>query len=171
MRFLLAFCGLAILARLAPMPVPAIAAESWPPSDPGEPKAQTELDAGFAARVRNVKSFAELQHAAGAQGRIIEVVPGGDAPHVVYSWSGSGRGGSMRALVYRDGAFGAIITPAGGANDITLNSFGAFICPSCSPPANSCGLRPSWVPHDLHWDVFDCSCTLTGPQQLNGRPC
>jgi hypothetical protein len=171
MQFHAPLRGPAALACLVFGPTLAFAAESWPPSDPGEPRAQTALDARFAMQARDIKSFAELQQAAGARGRIIEVVPGGDAPHVVYSWSGAGDGGSMRALVYRDGAFGAIITPAGGGSDIILNAFGAFICPSCSPPVNSCGLRPSWVPHDLHWDVFDCGCTLTGPQHLGSGPC
>jgi len=47
-----------------------------------------------------------------------------------------------------------------------LNSFGAFSCRICSPPVNACGQRPSWVPHDVHWDIFDCPRTITGPQDM-----
>ena len=145
-------------------------AEDWPPSDPGEAMAKLELDANFALSLRGVRSFRQLQEKAGAGGHITDVVLEGDAPHVVYGWIGAGGSGRMRALLYEDGGFGAIITlPAAG--EIVLNSFDAFICASCSPPVNSCGHRPSWVPHDLHWDVFDCGCTLTGPQSLHSGSC
>ena len=122
-------------------------------------------------RLRDAKSFGELQRAAGAGGAISEIRRDGDAPHAVFAWTGAGQGGRMRALLYRDGAFAAIITPPGAKGDIVLNSFGASICPGCAPPVNSCGRRPSWVPHDLHWDVFDCGCTLTGPQSLAAGAC
>jgi hypothetical protein len=83
-------------------------------------------------------------------------------PRVLFSWTGSGGKGQMRAFLYADGSFAVVVSPAeGGA--ITLNSFGAFMCPSCDPPISACGGRPAWVPHDVHWDTFDCERTLTGP--------
>ena len=171
MRLSLPFALVAFLLWLGLAPMLAVAAEAWPPADPGEAAAKVALDSSFALRLREIKSFRELQDAAGARGQITDQVLDGDAPHVVYSWTGAGQGGRMRALVYHDGDFGAIITPPGGEAEIVLNNFGAFICASCSPPVNSCGHRPSWVPHDLHWDVFDCGCTLTGPQSLNSSRC
>jgi hypothetical protein len=171
MRLLASLAGLAALAWLDLIPMKAGAQESWPPADPGEAQAKVALDANFATRLRDIKRFRELQDAAGARGKITDSVLDGDAPHVVYQWSGAGDAGKMRALVYRDGDFGAIITPPGGAAEIVLNDFGAFVCASCTPPVNSCGHRPSWVPHDLHWDTFDCGCTLTGPQSLNKSRC
>ena len=75
----------------------------------------------------------------------------------------------MRAFLYPDGSFAAVVSPAGSGGEIVLNSFGAFVCPTCKPPVDACGHRPSWVPHDLHWDVFDCLQTLTGPQSLYDR--
>jgi hypothetical protein len=149
----------------------ALGAETWPPADPAEGATKVELDAAFAMKLRAAKSFGELQQAAGARGRITEIVRNGDAPHVVYSWMHDAKGGHMRVLLYRDGAFAAVVNPADLEGDIVLNSFGAFVCPSCSPPVNSCGHRPSWVPHDIHWDVFDCGCTLTGPQSLTSGSC
>ena len=77
----------------------------------------------------------------------------------------------MRAFLYEDGGFAAIIAPAGDDREIILNNAGAFICAACVPPVNACGSRPSWVPHDVHFDDFDCPLTLTGPQNLDrGTP-
>jgi hypothetical protein len=134
--------------------------------------AKVALDEAFALSLREAKGFAELQAAAGSRGHTTEVALEGDAPHIVYAWTGANGKGAMRVFVYEGGNdFGAIITPPGKTSPIVLNNFGAFICPSCSPPVNSCGHRPSWVPHDLHWDVFDCGCTLTGPQSLRAGSC
>jgi hypothetical protein len=146
-------------------------AEDWPPADPGEAMAKVEFTSAWASHLRGIRSFRELQDAAGARGKITHVVLDGDSPHVIYGWSGAANRGRMRAFLYESGGFGAIITPAGDAREIVLNSFDAFVCGSCVPPVNACGHRPSWVPHDLHWDVFDCGCTLTGPQNLHSGPC
>jgi hypothetical protein len=176
---------------------PALAqAGDWPPQDPADAAAKVEFTPAFAEKLRGIRNFRQLQDAAGAKGHITDVVLEGDSPHVVYSWTGAKNRSAknrsaknrsaknrsaknrsaknrsrMRALFYENGDFGAVITPAGKAGDIVLNNFAAFVCPSCSPPVNSCGHRPSWVPHDLHWDVFDCGCTLTGPQSLSSGTC
>ena len=172
MRLHLSIIAVALLARLGTACLPSSAAPSWPPTDPGEPMAKVALDEAFALSLREAKGFGELQAAAGSHGHLTEVVLDGDAPHVVYAWTGAGGKGAMRVFVYEGSKdFGAIITAPGAAGPIVLNNFGAFICPSCSPPVNSCGHRPSWVPHDLHWDVFDCGCTLTGPQSLRSGSC
>ncbi len=171
MRVPLPFAGLALLGLIGLAPRLTAAEEAWPPPDPGEPMAKVALDASFAMRLRDARGFRELQDAAGTGGKITDVALDGDAPHVTYSWTGIGGSGRMRVLVYRGGDFGAIIMPPDGREEIVLNNFGAFVCPSCSPPVNSCGHRPSWVPHDLHWDIFDCGCTLTGPQTLSSGRC
>lgn len=146
-------------------------ADEWPPADPREPMATVAFTPVWASTLRDITTFRQLQAAAGAQGQIAAVVRDGDSPHVEFSWTGANAQGRMRALFYQGGDFGVIITPSGGGNDIILNNFGAFICAACSPPVNACGHRPSWVPHDLHWDVFDCGCTLTGPQSLHAGAC
>jgi hypothetical protein len=162
------FVALALSPLLA---IASASAEDWPPADPGEIVAKVEFTPAWASGLRGIDSLQALQEAAGARGKIADVVLDGDSPHVVYDWTGAGKGGRMRAFLYKSGGFGAIITPAGNAREIVLNSFQAFVCDSCSPPVNACGHRPSWVPHDLHWDVFDCGCTLTGPQSLHAGPC
>lgn len=141
-------------------------ANDWPPIDPGNDQAAVALTAEWATSVRGIRSFRQLQNAAGTPGRITSFETHDETPRVVYDWVGGANSGRMRAFVYKDGGFAAIITPAANGGEIVLNSFGAFVCPTCSPPVNACGLRPSWVPHDLHWDNFDCLHTLTGPQSL-----
>ena len=158
-----------LCARLVLASLPAQAGD-WPPPDSGEAAAKIAFSPAWAATLRGVRSFGQLQDAAGAKGRITEIVRDGDSPHAVFRWTGAGNNGQMRALLYEGGDFGAVITLP-GQPDIVLNDFDAFICASCAPPVNSCGRRPSWVPHDLHWDVFDCGCTLTAPQSLNSPPC
>jgi hypothetical protein len=138
----------------------------WPPADPGEAQASVTFTAEWASTLRGLQSFDRLQKAAGVRGRIVSVRTQGEAPRVVYGWAGAADVGRMRAFLYEDKSFAAIIVPGDGTGEIVLNSFGAFVCPMCSPPVNACGLRPSWVPHDLHWDDFDCHRTMTGPQSL-----
>jgi hypothetical protein len=70
----------------------------------------------------------------------------------------------MTAYEYGSGSFSAIISPAGLESTVTVNGFGAFICPECVPPVNVCGSRPSWVLPQIHWDTFDCPRTVIGPQ-------
>lgn len=161
------------LALLAGSVIPAIAGEAapWPPGDPGQDAAKTQITTAWAGRLRDVHSFADLQKAAGAGGRLEAVEDTGDAPRAVYRWTGAGGKGAMRAYLYRSGDFGFAVTPADGKGEIIVNNFGAFVCPSCTPPINSCGRRPSWVSHEVHWDTFDCGCTLTGPQSLTGSRC
>ena len=141
-------------------------AANWPPADPGEAQASVSFTPEWASTLRGLQRFDQLQNAAGARGQIVSIQTQSEMPRVVYNWVDAGHTGHMRAFVYRDEAFAAIITPAEGLGEIVLNSFGAFVCPMCSPPVNACGLRPSWVPHDLHWDDFDCPRTITGPQSL-----
>ena len=147
---------------------PASAAD-WPPHDPGDEQATVVFDAQWASRVRGIRSFRELQRQAGALGRITSTELPRETQRVVYGWEGSDHRGRLRAFVYQDGSFAAVVSQAEPGGEIVLNSFGAFVCPACTPPVNACGHRPSWVPHDLHWDDFDCLHTLTGPQSLYDR--
>ncbi|WP_158813205.1 hypothetical protein [Methylocapsa sp. S129] len=159
----------AAIAAIAALAVPAMLARcqaaDWPPVDPGEPRARVALTAEWVAGLRGLRSFQGLQDAIGARGRIIAFETKSETPRVVYSWTGAAQSGRMRAFVYRDGGFAAVVTLKGGGEAV-LNNFGAFVCPICAPPVDACGERPSWVPHDLHWDNFDCAHTITGPQSL-----
>ena len=141
----------------------------WPPVDPGEVQASVNFTPEWASTLRGLKRFDLLQIAAGARGRIVSVEAQSETTRVIYNWVDADHSGRMRALLYKDKGFAVIITPADGPGEIVLNSFGAFVCPMCSPPVNACGLRPSWVPHDLHWDDFDCPRTMTGPQSLSSK--
>jgi hypothetical protein len=144
-------------------------AAGWPPADPGEGTTPIAIDAGFAQGLRGLRSFGELQAAAGARGHLDDVVLDGDSPHAAYDWTSGANGGRMRVFVYKSGDFSAAIALPGQTDEIVLNNFEGFICPICSPPVSACGHRPSWVPHDLHWDVYDCARTLTGPQSVHSR--
>jgi len=159
---LIAAAGLSLLATSrarSQMP-------DWPPADPGEVQASVTFTPEWASALRGLQTFDQLQSAAGAHGHIVSVETQSETPRVVYSWVDAAHSGRMRAFLYKDKGFAVIITPVEGSGKIVLNSFGAFVCPMCSPPVNACGLRPSWVPHDLHWDDFDCPRTITGPQSL-----
>ena len=146
-------------------------APAWPPPDPGQDTAKVAITTAWAQGLREAGSLPALQKAAGAGGRLEAIEETGDAPRAVYRWTGAGGQGAMRAFVYRSGDFGAVVTPADGKSEIIVNNFGAFVCPTCTPPVNSCGRRPSWVSREVHWDTFDCGCTLTGPQSLYGSRC
>ena len=159
---LVSAAGLSLLATsraLSEMP-------DWPPSDPGEVQASVTFTPEWASTLRGIQGFDQLQSAAGARGHIVSVETQNETPRVVFLWIDITHNGRMRAFLYRDKGFAVMITPAEGFGEIVLNSFGAFVCPTCSPPVNACGSRPSWVPHDLHWDYFDCPRTITGPQSL-----
>jgi hypothetical protein len=118
----------------------------------------------WASTVRDLRRFTSLEQAIGVKGRLIARERAGPSRRSVFEWTGRDHAGRLRAYAYEDGSFAAVLAPVGATGEIVFNSFGAFICPMCSPPANACGLRPSWIPHDLHWDNFDCFHTLIGPQ-------
>ncbi|RFB78951.1 hypothetical protein [Methylovirgula sp. 4M-Z18] len=160
MRTLLAQAFVAAVLLCA---MPAAADISpWPPRDSGDGQMQTEITVDWAAGLRDAASFDEVQRRIGAKGRIESIADEGDAPRAVYRWTGlHGRGG-ITAFLYRTGDFSLVIAPA-NSRPIKLNSFGAYFCPDCAPPVQACGHRPSWVPHSVHWDNFDCPCTVTGP--------
>ena len=138
-------------------------AAEWPPADPREQQATAVFDRSWAVGLRDVHDFADLQRAAGTRGRIETYDLNAPFPRVVYDWTGSGGKGRMRAFLYEDGGFAAIISPSQSTSEIKFNSFGGFTCPACDPAVIACGHRPSWIPHDVHWDTFDCESTLTGP--------
>lgn len=143
-------------------------AETWPPADPNQGTATVEITTAWASGLREAKALADVQRAAGAGGRIEVIESKGSTSRAVFVWIGRDGKGRLRVLAYRSGGFAAIIDPADAKGEIVLNSFGAFACKDCSPPVNACGRRPSWVPHDLHWDTFDCPRTITGPQDMPG---
>lgn len=155
--------GLTALVSICPVTASAQA--------PQPASAAVEFTPAFASALREIRRFEGIAAAAGATGVEIGRSEESDGPHVVYGWTGAGGKGSMRAFLFRSGDFSIVVRPEGATEDIVLNSFGAFVCPSCSPPVNACGRRPWWVPHDVHWDTFDCGCTLAGPQSVRVGRC
>lgn len=143
-------------------------AGSWPPADANAGKAAVAVTTSWTMRLRDARDLADVQKLAGAGGKRTGVETWGQAERAIFNWTGEGGKGSLRLLVYRSGGFAAIVHPADAKAEIILNSFGAFACPDCAPPVNACGLRPSWVPHDLHWDTYDCPRTIIGPQDMPG---
>lgn len=137
----------------------------WPPSDPNDSMAPS-VSAAWVTHLRGIRTFGDLQKAIGARGKLVAVDETVEAPHAVYQWTGAAGQGQIRAFLYRSGDFGVVIDPADKAGEIQFNNFGAFVCAACSPPIKACGRRPSWVPHSVHWDTFDCDYTLTGPSKL-----
>jgi hypothetical protein len=164
-----------ILALAIQMSAIALAiAAQWPPIDPDEETTAVVFTRDWAMTVRDARTFRQLQNAAGARGKIVESNLGAETPYVVFQWisvAPDGRKAQMRTNVFSTGDFGATILPIEQDGEIALNNFGAFVCRQCSPPIDACGRRPSWAPHDLHWDNFDCRCSLTGPQSVKGGPC
>jgi len=158
-----AACGFALVLAAAPL------ADPFPQPDPDRKQTAVAFTAQWAMRHRDLGSLRDLQHAAGSEGKIVERLLDAETPRVVYQWTGAS--GRMRANVYASGNFGATIVPGDGGAPIVLNNFGAFVCAQCAPPVSACGRRPSRIPHDLHWDNFDCRCTLTGPQSVKDGAC
>jgi hypothetical protein len=157
--------GLAFLAALL-FSAASLHAQSWPPADPNEGVAAVAITTSWAKALREAHDLADVQQAAGARGKIEAIETKGSTSRAVFTWVGQDGRGRLRVFVYRSGGFAAIAEPADRKGGIVLNSFGAFTCPDCSPPVNACGRRPSWIPHDLHWDNFDCPHTITGPQDM-----
>lgn len=152
---------------------PALSSEltPWPPRDPGQPEASVAITRGWVTTLRETRDFASLQRAAGTGGKLLAVETDPETPRAIYGWKGHDGRGQMKVFLYRTGDFGITATPADGAGEISMNNSGAFVCPSCSPPVDACGRRPSWVSHSVHWDGSDCHCTITGPQTLRPGPC
>jgi hypothetical protein len=132
--------------------------------------AAAALTPELAVSLRNARDYASVEAAMGGPGALVGASQDSDGPHVVYAWRDQA-GGTARSYLYRSGDFSVVLQPAGLPEEIVLNSFGAFVCPYCSPPVNACGRRPWWVPHDVHWDNFDCGCTLAGPQSVRVGRC
>lgn len=128
--------------------------------------AAVAITASWAQKLRQARELADVEKAAGAPGKPEATESQGGTTRTLVSWAGRDGKGRLRVYAYRSGGFAAIVDPADKPGEIVLNSFGAFVCSDCSPPVNACGRRPSWVPHDLHWDTFDCPHTITGPQDM-----
>jgi hypothetical protein len=141
-------------------------AGTWPPADPNQGTAAIEITTGWASGLRAAQALDDVQRALGAGGKIEAVESKGSTSRAVFSWAGRGGKGRLRLFAYRSGGFSAIVDPADSPDEIVLNSFGAFSCRHCSPPVSACGRRPSWVPHEVHWDTYDCPRTITGPQDM-----
>lgn len=163
--------ALLLMVAACLLPVRASELAPWPPRDPGQPQAKPVLSTRWAASLRDLRDFASLQRAAGSAGKLLAIDGDPQLPRAVYGWHGRGGRGRMTAFVYRNGDFAVTIAPVDGSGEITMNNAGAFVCPGCSPPVNACGHRPSWVSHEVHWDAFDCHCTITGPQTIKAGPC
>jgi hypothetical protein len=135
-------------------------------ADPNEGLANVEITASWAKELRAASDLADVRRAAGADGKLDATETKGSISRKVFSWTGRNGKGRLRVFDYSSGGFAAIIDPSDTSGEIVMNSFGAFACLDCLPPVNACGRRPSWIPHDLHWDNFDCPRTITGPQDM-----
>lgn len=165
---------LAVMAALAFVAIvsawsPAVQAQQQAP--PPQPElAKDALTEDLAKSLRDQRDYARVEAAMGGPGTLVGSSEESDGPHVIHAWRDRA-GGTARAYLYRSGDFSVVVRPAGASDDIVLNTFGAFVCPTCSPPVAACGRRPWWVPHDVHWDNFDCGCTLAGPQSVKVGRC
>lgn len=158
-----------VFAIVALATVARAAAGDWPPSDPDQPTSPIDFTKDWAKTIQDIRTFSDLQSAAGAKGKFVQSQLDAEPPYVVFEWIGSatqGRAGRVRVNLFANDDFGVTILPSDGDEAIVLNNSGAFVCRQCAPPIDRCGHRPSWIPHDLHWDNFDCRCTLTGPQSV-----
>jgi len=139
-------------------------AQNWPAVS-GSDVTDFAITTTWTRHLRGLVTFADLRKSIGSVGHLEAVEDNGyDEPRARYSWTGPGGAGKIVAFQYRSGAFSAIVSPVDLKGTIEVNSFGAFVCATCSPPVNACGSRPSWVLRDIHWDSFDCPRTVTGPQ-------
>lgn len=170
-RPVMGLAGTVILTICTALPAFSSELTPWPPRDPGQPDANVAITRALAIALRDIRDFAGLQKAAGAGGKLLSVDANLETPRAIYGWKGLDGRGQMRVFLYRTGDFGVTVIPADGAGEITINNSGAFVCPTCSPPVDACGRRPSWVSHSVHWDGSDCHCTITGPQTLRAGPC
>lgn len=147
------------------------AADEWPPRDPDQPETTIAFTNDWALTLREAKTFRQLQERMGSAGKIVESKPSAATPNVVFEWISTASGervGEARATLYPTGDFGVVVRRANSSQDIVMNNFNAFVCRDCSPAVDACGRRPSWVPHDVHWDSWDCHSTMTGPQSTEG---
>ena len=170
-RPVMGLAGTVILTICTALPAFSSELTPWPPRDPGQPDANVAITRALAIALRDIRDFAGLQKAAGAGGKLLSVDANLETPRAIYGWKGLDGRGQMRVFLYRTGDFGVTVIPADRAGEITINNSGAFVCPTCSPPVDACGRRPSWVSHSVHWDGSDCHCTITGPQTLRAGPC
>jgi hypothetical protein len=138
--------------------------------DPPASLSAAPLTPALASALRDLRTPSEVEAALGGPGAVVGSSEESDGPHVIHAWRDSA-GGKLRLFLFRSGDFSLVMRPAAAQDDIVMNSFGAFVCPTCSPPVNACGRRPWWVPHDVHWDNFDCGCTLAGPQSVRVGRC
>jgi hypothetical protein len=153
----------ALVSILAASAQPSFA-RNWPVAS-GKGVTEFAITATWTRHLRGLITFADLQKLIGSAGHLESVEDNGyDEPRARYRWIGAGGAGRIVAFQYRSGAFAAIVNPVDLKGTIEVNSFGAFVCPACSPAVNACGSRPSWVLKDIHWDSFDCPRTVTGPQ-------
>ena len=157
-----------VLSSTLPLSLISARAETWPPADPNEGNAAVEVTTQQGQQLREAHTLTDVQQLLGSGGKIEAIESKGSTARAVFAWTGHNGKGRVRVFAYRSGGFAALIAPANSPNEIVLNSFGAFTCRDCSPPVNACGRRPSWIPHDLHWDNFDCPHTITGPQDMPG---
>jgi hypothetical protein len=121
-----------------------------------------------------LRTFQQVQDVLGARGKIVEQLLSEEQPSVSFRWTNltaSTQKREVRVNLFETGDFGGVVLLGDAANEVVFNNAGAFVCKDCNPPVDACGHRPGWIPHDLHWDNFDCRCTLVGPQNLKHPLC
>jgi hypothetical protein len=121
----------------------------------GEENASVQFSLEWAMALRGIATFEALQRAAGAAGIVTKQVEAGGNSYRNFHWIGLNGLGEMTVTRYQNGDFRAVIT-TNDQRQLTLNNSGGFACPTCVPPINACGHRPSWIARDLHWDNWDC---------------
>jgi hypothetical protein len=149
----------------------AFGAEAWPPADPDAEVTQKRIEPSLADEFRDIRTFRQAQDALGSGGKIVERRLDAEQPYVLYHWRMPQAAAEARVWLFKTDDFGGLIGKPGEQPTIVFNNFGALVCTTCAPPVSACGRRPSWVPHDVHWDNFDCRCTLTGPNGASELGC
>jgi hypothetical protein len=158
-----------LIAVIAPHA--AWAGDEWPPADPNAEATRTLIGLQLAVRLRDLQTFDQVQAVMGTKGKIAERMLDAEPPRVVFRWVNPEQAGELRVTLFDSGDFAGALVLASDGPDIVFNNAGAFVCRQCAPPVDACGHRPGWIPHDLHWDNFDCRCTVTGPQSVSRPQC
>src|SRR4051812_42460678 len=95
---------LAVLAiAFAVQPSRPAAAQDAIPAQHAFARASAAFTPAFAASLRELRRFEDIEAAAGATGSIVGRSEESDGPHVVYGWTGAGGRGTMRVYRYDSG--------------------------------------------------------------------
>ncbi len=114
------------LPKSAAVPPASTRTSAWNPTDPDQERTRVVFNLKFAQKFRAGWTLADLQRAAGSQGKITERHMDGDDPTVSYHWI-STIDGYLLAVVHPTGEVGAGIVTKDGIQ-IAFNTRGEFMC-------------------------------------------